>query len=220
MQNENKHGPDPLTPYPLANFNRLCFLKNIIKNPAIEVGNYTYYDDFETVENFERNVKYLFDFVGDKLIIGKFCMIASGVQFIMNGANHLSKSLSAYPFAVFGNGWEHAMDGKSYPSKGNTVIGNDVWIGYNSIIMPGVQIGDGAIVGSCSVVTKNVDAYSIVGGNPAREIKKRFSEADIKTLLEIKWWNWPADKISRHVHLLTGTNVSVIKDAAEFEHQS
>jgi len=213
MSTGNNHGPNPLTTFPMAGIDRLCFLKNVIRNPNIEVGDYTYYDDFETVENFEKNVKYLFDFVGDKLIIGKFCMIASGVKFIMNGGNHLVDSISSYPFAVFGNGWENAMEGKSYPSKGNIVIGNDVWIGHKAVIMPGVQVGDGAIIGSYSVVTKNVSPYSIVGGNPAREIRKRFEDNEIKKLLEIQWWNWPEDKLTRNVHLLTGTDISNLENA-------
>lgn len=168
-------GPDKDTKFPLPHYDRLCFLKNVIKNPNIIVGDYTYYDDFENVENFEKNVKYLFDFVGDQLIIGKFCMIASGVTFIMNGgANHLTDSLSTYPFAIFGKGWEQAMDGKEYPKKGNITIGNDVWIGYNATIMAGgVTIGDGAIIATNATVTKDVPPYSIVGGNPAKEIKKK-----------------------------------------------
>lgn len=200
-------GPDKNTKFPLPHYDRLCFLKNIIKNPQIIVGDYTYYDDFENVENFEKNVKYLFDFVGDKLIIGKFCMIASDVTFIMNGANHLSKSMSSYPFAIFGNGWEHAMEGKSYPVKKDTVIGNDVWIGHRATIMPGVTIGDGAIIATNAVVVKDVAPYSIVGGNPAKEISKRFSEDIIAKLLEIKWWDWPIEKITEHVSDLTGGDV-------------
>ncbi|TAE65536.1 MAG: antibiotic acetyltransferase, partial [Bacteroidetes bacterium] len=139
------HGPNPSTVYPLANYNRLCFLKNIIQNPNIIVGDFTYYDDFEHVHNFEKNVKYHFDFINDKLIIGKYCMIASDVTFIMNGANHLTDAVSTYPFAIFGEGWQNAMDGKNYPNKGDIVIGNDVWIGYKATIMAGVNIGDGAI---------------------------------------------------------------------------
>lgn len=122
-------GPDKNIKFPLESYDKFCFLKNIITNPNIIVGDYTYCDDFENVEYFEKNIKYHFDFTGDKLIIGKFCMIASGVKFIMNGANHLTDSLSAYPFAVFGNGSENAMEGKKYPNKGNIIIGNDVWIG-------------------------------------------------------------------------------------------
>ncbi len=198
--------PDSNQIFPLANYDRLCFLKNVVKNPNIIVGDYTYYDDFETVENFEKNVKYHFDFVGDKLIIGKFCMIASGVRFIMNGANHLTDSISAYPFAIFGNDWKDAMNGKSYPSKGDTIIGNDVWIGHNATIMPGITIGDGAIIATNSTVTKNVEPYSIVGGNPATLIRKRFSAEQITQLLSIKWWNWDIEKITQNVQHLTNNN--------------
>jgi virginiamycin A acetyltransferase len=123
--------PDKNQKFPLGGYDRLCFLKNIITNPNIEVGDYTYYDDFEDVANFEKNVKYLFDFTGDKLVIGKFCMIASDVTFIMNGANHASAGISTYPFAIFGGDWSDAMKGKTYPTKGNTTIGNDVWIGWS-----------------------------------------------------------------------------------------
>ncbi len=197
------HGPDKNTAFPLPHYNRLCFLKNTIKNPNIQVGDYTYYDDFEDVANFEKNVKYHFDFVGDKLIIGKFCMIASDVKFIMNGGNHLTEALSAYPFEIFGNGWEGAMDGKTYPHKGDICIGNDVWIGYNATIMAGVTVGDGAIIAANATVTKDVSPYSIVGGNPAQEIKKRFSEDIISQLLSLQWWNWEIDKITRNIPYLT-----------------
>lgn len=200
-------GPNKDATFPLANYERLCFLKNVVKNPNIIIGDYTYYDDFENVENFEKNVKYHFDFVGDKLIIGKFCMIASDVTFIMNGANHLTDSLTTYPFAIFGNGWEKAMDGKSYPQKGDILIGNDVWIGYNATIMAGVTIGDGAIIATNSTVIKDVEPYSIVGGNPAKEIKKRFSDEIIAKLLSIKWWNWDVEKITKNSHHLTGNDL-------------
>lgn len=199
--------PDKNKIFPLDHYERLCFLKNVVKNPNIIVGDYTYYDDFETVENFEKNVKYLFDFTGDKLIIGKFCMIASHVTFIMNGANHLSDAITSYPFAIFGKDWEHAMEGKQYPLKGDTVVGNDVWIGYGATIMPGVHIGDGAIIATKSVITKNVEPYAIVGGNPAKEIRKRFPDEKIKQLLELSWWDWPIEKITRHVQNLTGGQI-------------
>lgn len=199
-------GPDKDKIFPLENYDRLCFLKNIIKNPNIIVGDYTYYDDFENVENFEKNVKYLFDFVGDQLIIGKFCMIASDVTFIMNGANHLTEAISAYPFAVFGNGWEKAMEGKKYPQKGNIVIGNDVWIGYNATILAGVTVGDGAIIAANATVVKDVAPYTIVGGNPAGEIRRRFSQDKIDRLLELKWWDWDIERITRNVSFLTGSD--------------
>lgn len=202
--------PDKNLKHPLKHYNRLCFLKNIIDNPNIIIGDYTYYDDFEDVNNFKRNVKYHFDFVGDKLIIGKFCMIASDVCFIMNGANHLSLSISSYPFAIFGDDWAGAMDGKSYPSKGNTVIGNDVWIGYKATIMPGISIGDGCIIAAHAVVTRDVPPYTIVGGNPAEVIKKRFSPAEIERLLSLQWWDWDIDTISANVHLLTGEDIDAL----------
>lgn len=201
------NGPDKDIKFPLQHYDRLCFLKNTITNPNIEVGDYTYYDDFENVHNFEKNVKYHFDFIGDKLIIGKFCMIASDVTFIMNGANHLSKSITSYPFAIFGHGWEHAMEEKSYPNKGNTSVGNDVWIGYGATIMPGVTIGDGSIIATKAVVVKDVAPYSIVGGNPADVISKRFSDAQITKLLELKWWDWSIEKITQNVNILTYTGL-------------
>jgi virginiamycin A acetyltransferase len=193
--------------FPLENYEKLCFLKNSITNPNIIIGDYTYYDDFENVNNFVKNVKYHFDFIGDKLIIGKFCMIASDVKFIMNGANHLTKCISSFPFALFGEDWKDAMNGKTYPNKGNTEIGNDVWIGYNATIMPRIKIGDGAIIASNSTVVKDVDPYSIVGENPAKEIKKRFSQDQIEKLLEIKWWNWPIEKITINLQNLTSGSV-------------
>jgi virginiamycin A acetyltransferase len=200
--------PNPNTLFPLNGYERLCFLKNLIKNPNIIVGDYTYYDDFETVENFEKNVKYHFDFVGDKLHIGKFCMIASGAEFIMNGANHLVNAVSSYPFAIFGDDWAHAMEGKTYPNKGDIVIGNDVWIGYQATILSGVTVGHGAIVGSKSVVASDVPPYSIVAGNPARIIRKRFDEETIEKLLALAWWDWDLEKITTHVAHLTGNDVS------------
>ncbi|NEQ78425.1 MAG: CatB-related O-acetyltransferase [Okeania sp. SIO2C9] len=205
------NGPDPNLKYPIPNQTRLVYLKNIIKNPNIIVGDYTYYDDFENPENFERNVLYNFDFIEDQLIIGKFCSIASNVKFIMNGGNHRTDWLTNYPFPVFGEGWEKAMP-DSWPDKGNTVISNDVWIGYGAIIMPGIQVGDGAIIATNSVVTKNVQPYSIVGGNPAKEIRKRFEEAIIKELLEIKWWDWEIEKITRNLQAICGSDINELRE--------
>ncbi|MDO5653700.1 MAG: CatB-related O-acetyltransferase, partial [Brachymonas sp.] len=170
------HGPSPAAPHPMAGFPQVCFIKNCVKNPNIIVGDYSYYDDPVDSEGFERNVLYHYPFIGDKLIIGKFCAIATGVKFIMNGANHKMSGISTYPFQIFGQGWEKAMpQAGELPYKGDTVIGNDVWIGYESLIMPGVKIGDGAIVASRSVVTSDIAPYTIAGGNPAREIKRRFA---------------------------------------------
>jgi virginiamycin A acetyltransferase len=208
------HGPDKDQAFPLGHYDRLCFLKKVIRNPNIIVGDYTYYDDFENVANFEKNVKYLFDFIGDKLIIGKFCMIASDVKFIMNGGNHLTDAISAYPFAIFGHGWENAMEGKSYPHKGDIVVGNDVWLGYNATIMAGVTIGDGAIVGTNATVVGDVAPYSIVGGNPARELRKRFPDDRIRQLLDLKWWDWEPAKITEHVAWLTSSDFSALGNLA------
>lgn len=208
------NGPDPKTLFPLENYNRLVFLKNIIKNPNILVGDYTYYDDFEDPMSFEKNVLYHYDFIGDKLIIGRFCAIASGVQFIMNGSNHETKPFSTYPFAIFKNGWEKILEetdlNEKFPSKGDTVIGNDVWIGYRSLIMPGIKVGNGAIIASASVVTKDVPDYAVVGGNPARVIKKRFDDRTIQKLLEIAWWDWEADKITRNLKLINSTDLDAL----------
>jgi len=203
--------PNKTLKFPLKNYDRLCFLKNVVKNPHIIVGDYTYYDDFENVENFEKNVKYHFDFTGDQLIIGRFCMIASHVTFIMNGANHLTNAITAYPFAIFGEDWKNAMEGKKYPNKGDINIGNDVWIGYNTTIMAGVKIGDGAIIATNATVTKDVEPYAIVGGNPAQLIKKRFSADQIKKLLTIQWWNWDIEKITRNLHLLTDHRIEELE---------
>ncbi len=207
-------GPSPDLKHPLPAHTRLVFLKNIITNPNIIVGDYTYYDDFENPEKFEQNVLYHFDFVGDKLIIGKFCAIASDVRFIMNGGNHAIDGFSAYPFGIFGCGWESATP-ESWPHKGDMVVGNDVWIGYAATLMPGVQIGDGAIVASQSVVTRSVEPYTIVGGNPAREIRKRFDLAIIQELLQIQWWNWPVEKISQNLAAITGTDMAALRRASE-----
>lgn len=213
-----KQAPNCNEPFPLKNYNKLCFLKNIVDNPCIEIGDYTYYDDHEDVYNFEKNVKYNFEFINDKLIIGKFCSIASGAQFLLNGGNHLTEAISSFPFTIFGNGWEKAMENKTYPVRGNIVIGNDVWIGHEAVILPGVTIGDGCIIGAQSVVTKNVEPYTIVGGNPAKPIKKRFNEEEIETLLKIEWWNWSIEAITANVQLLTSMNISALKEVHEQLH--
>lgn len=203
------NGPDPAAVHPMAPYQNLVFLKNVITRPNIQVGDYTYYDDFANPHNFEQNVLYHFDFVGDKLVIGKFCAIASGAKFIMNGANHETAPISTFPFFIFRNGWEELYDGDApnFPYKGDTVIGNDVWIGHDATIMPGVNIGNGAVIASKAVVTRDVPAYTIVGGNPAKPIRKRFSDADIERLEHIAWWDWDAEKITRHLKLITSTDI-------------
>lgn len=205
-------GPDPRNPYPMAGFPQVCFLKNVLNNPQIEVGDYSYYDDPDGAENFERNVLYLFPFIGDRLLIGKFCALARGVKFIMNGANHKLSGFSTYPFQIFGNGWETVMPAlDELPNKGDTRIGHDVWIGYDSLIMPGVQIGHGAIVSSRSVVTRDVPPYTVVGGNPAQPLKQRFSDEVVARLLQIAWWDWPVEKISRNLAAITAADLETLE---------
>lgn len=208
------HGPNPANPHPMAGFPQVCYIKNTVRNPNILIGDYTYYDDPEDSENFERNVLYHFPFIGDKLVIGKFCAIARGVKFIMNGANHKMSGISTYPFQIFGNGWEKAAPAPDeFPFKGDTVIGNDVWIGYEALIMPGVKIGDGAIVSSRAVVTKDVPPYAVVGGNPAELLKLRFPQETIDRLLCIAWWDWPVEKISRNLKRIMAADVEALESA-------
>lgn len=196
--------PDPNEIFP-NEYKTSCFIKNVITAPNIIVGDYTYYDDALAPTEFEKNnVLFNYPEFGDKLIIGKFCSIASGTKFIMGSANHRLGSVTTYPFNVFGGSWqENTPDHMSQlPFKGDIVIGNDVWIGRESIIMPGVKIGDGAIIAAYSVVTKDVEPYSVVGGNPARFIKKRFNDELIELLLEFKWWDLPPEKLVTVLPLL------------------
>lgn len=204
----NKVYPDPNTLYPIAGVTRTVYLKNIIKNPQIIVGDYTYYDDPEDIYNFEKNVLYLFDFMQDKLIIGKFCQIATGVRFIMNGSNHAMDGVSTYPFKVFGDAWQNAT--MNVVSKGDTVIGNDVWIGNSVTIMQGIKIGHGAILGTNSLITKDVEPYAIVGGNPACVIRKKFSDETIASLLDIAWWDWPVEKITENLMAITTGDIGTL----------
>lgn len=208
------HGPSPENKHPMEGFPQVCFIKNTIKNSNIIIGDYTYYDDPEDSEGFERNVLYHFPFIGDKLIIGKYCAIARGAKFIMNGANHKISGFSTYPFQIFVNGWEKVMpELRDLPYKGDTVIGNDVWIGYDALIMPGVNIGNGAIISSRAVVTSNVPAYTVVGGNPSKPIKQRFCSKTVELLERIAWWDWPAEKITRHLELIVSANIEALERA-------
>jgi virginiamycin A acetyltransferase len=208
------NGPDPTTKHPMAGFPRVCFIKNTVSNPNIIIGDYTYYDDPDDSENFERNVLYHYPFTGDKLVIGKFCALAHGVKFIMNGANHKLSGFSTYPFQIFGNGWERAMPRpEELPYKGDTVVGNDAWIGYESLIMPGVQVGDGAVVAARSVVVTDVPPYSVVGGNPAKVIRQRFSAEVVTALLEIAWWDWSIEKITRNLPQLISADLAALRRA-------
>jgi virginiamycin A acetyltransferase len=195
----------------MRGFPQVCFIQNTVSNPDIIIGDYTYYDDPEDSEDFERNVLYHFPFIGDRLIIGKFCALARGIKFIMNGANHKLDGFSTYPFQIFSNGWEKvAPQTEELPYKGDTVIGNDVWIGYEAVIMPGVQVGDGAIIAAKSVVVSNVLPYTIVGGNPAKRIRQRFDDDVIQALLEVAWWNWDSEKITRNLEKIVAADVEAL----------
>ena len=208
--------PDPLTRHPIAGWKGTAFLKAVVDDPQIEVGDFSYYDDSRGPEHFvARCVRYLFPFVGDRLIIGRFVAIAQGTQFVMNGANHAMDGFSTYPFASFGFGAGAAIDQQAGTYKGDIVVGNDVWIGREAVILPGVTIGDGAIVGARAVVSRDVPAYSVVAGNPARIVKRRFDEATIKALLMIRWWDWPAETITRHVDLIRGADIAALRAVQE-----
>jgi virginiamycin A acetyltransferase len=212
------NGPNPGALHPLEGFPRVCFIRNTVHNPNIIVGEYTYYDDPDDSENFERNVLYHYPFIGDRLVIGKFCALAHGVKFIMNGANHRMAGISTYPFQIFGNGWESVMPGPGdLPYKGDTVVGNDVWIGYESLIMPGVRIGDGAIIASRSVVVSDIPAYAIAGGNPARVIRRRFTDEAIAELEAIAWWDWPVERITRNLRHIVDADIDALRRAAASE---
>lgn len=205
-------GPSPADRHPIAGIQRTGFLRNFITRPNIEIGDYTYYDDPRGPEFFEANVLYHFEFTGDKLIVGKFCCIAAETCFLMNGGNHPTDWLTLYPFPIFGHGWETAMPA-SWPTKGDTVVGNDVWLGYRALVMPGVQIGNGAIVATAAVVTKDVPAYAIVGGNPAKILRHRFDEAIIERLQALAWWDWAPEKITRNVRALCAGDVAALEHA-------
>lgn len=201
--------------YPRSGDKQTIYLKDVITNPNIEVGDFTMYNDFvNDPTQFEKNnVLYHYPINHDKLIIGKFCSIGCGARFLFNSANHTMKSLSTYPFPLFFEEW--SLDKKdvidSWDNKGDIVIGNDVWIGYEAVIMAGVTIGDGAIIGTRAVVTKDVPPYAIVGGVPAKMIKKRFTEETIVSLQKIKWWNWPKDKIARNISAIQTGNIEALE---------
>ena len=206
-------GPNPNDIIPNRNIPSLCFIKNVVKNPNIIVGDYTYYDDIDGAESFEKHVTHFYPFIGDKLIIGKFCAIAKGVEFVMNGANHRMDCATTYPFYILGGGWGSAIAPHTdeLPLKGDTIIGNDVWIGQNVTIMPGVHIGDGAIIGTNAVVASNIPAYSIAVGNPARVVKQRFDNEMINLLEQLKWWDKDIEEINELIPLLSNPNIEEVK---------
>ena len=206
--------PDPNAIFP-NEYGTTCFIRNVIKAPNISVGEYTYYDSEDHPELFEQtNVLFNYPFFGDKLIIGKFCQIAHGTTFIMGAANHRLGSATTYPFNVMGGVWREISTPhiEELPHKGDTVIGNDVWLGRNCTILPGVKIGNGAIVAACSVVTKDVAPYTVVGGNPACFLKRRFDDGTAALLEELRWWDLPPEELTEIIPVLCDTDM---KRAAE-----
>lgn len=199
--------PNPNTIHPIAGYDKEIYVKPTIKNPNIIVGDFTYIADSE----FESHVTHHYDFIGDKLIIGKFCQIAAGVEFVMNGANHQMNAVSTFPFYTL-EGWDMKPPAASeMPFKGDTVIGNDVWSGQNATILPGVHIGDGAIIGANSVVASDVEPYSIVVGNPVKLIRYRFDGELTSLLLKFKWWDKPVEEINALIPILTNSDLEFVK---------
>ena len=195
----------------------VAFLRPFAEGRAnVAVGDYTYFDsDGDASRFFEDNVLYHYEFIGDRLVIGRFCMIARGVRFVMNGGTHAMGGFSTYPFNIFGGGWEDGFDPRTWTAehRGDTVVDNDVWFGRDATVMPGVTIGSGAIVAACSVVTKPVPAYGIVAGNPARLVRMRFDEETVAALLDIAWWDWDAAKITRNLDAIRGGDLAALKAA-------
>ena len=203
------------TIYPNPALKGVCYINNVIKNPLIQVGDYTYYSsDEEDCLQFERHVTYHYDFYDDHLIIGRYCAIATGVEFIMNGSNHVMKGITTYPFGIFGI--ESAIPTlEDLPNKGDTVIGNDVWIGQHVTILPGIKVGNGVIIAASSVVTQDVPAYHIVGGNPARIIGKRFDPSIIERLESLQWWQYSFERIEPILPLLFAEDLHSAIDKLE-----
>lgn len=209
--------PDKII-YPRTGDKQTVYLKNVITNPNITVGNYTMYNDFVNDSRlFEKNnVLYQYPINNDKLKIGKFCSIACGARFLFNSANHALDSLSTYPFPIFSEEWDLDINNvvDAWDNKGDIVIGNDVWIGYEAVVMAGVTIGDGAIIGARALVTKDVPPYTIVGGVPAKTIRKRFSKSTIETLLNLKWWDWPRTQILENIAAIKSGNIEQLRVAS------
>jgi virginiamycin A acetyltransferase len=203
--------------HPVAGQDRVVYLRTLVTDPRIEVGEYTYYDDPDDALGFERNA-FLYAHGPERLIIGRYCAIASGVRFIMPGANHADLGPSTFPFGIFGEPWaERTMDlVMGAPSRGDTVVGNDVWLGYRALVLPGVTIGHGAIVAAASVVATDIPPYAIVGGNPARVIRRRYDDEDVERLLRAAWWDWPVELVTEHARtIMSGTPAELERIAAE-----
>lgn len=205
--------------YPRSGDRQTVYLNAVVHNPNISVGEYTMYNDFEKdpTEFEKNNVLYHYPINHDRLIIGKFCSIACGAKFIFTSANHTLQSLSTYPFPLFFEEWELPVSevAAAWDHKGDIVIGSDVWIGYQAVIMPGVHIGDGAIIGTRAVVTKDVEPYCIVGGVPAKTIRKRYDQDTILKLEELRWWDWPPQKIKRFLNLIRSGDIKALQSACQ-----
>ncbi len=214
MAHDATTGPDPALLHPLAAHPRVTFLGNLDLPPNVAVGAYSYYDDPAGPQAFLDNILYHFAFLGDRLVIGRFCAIATGVRFLMNGGNHRLDAPSTYPFLVFGGAWAAYDPAGKFPNRGDTVIGNDVWLGYDATVLPGVTIGDGAVVAAGSVVSADVPPYAIVAGNPARVVRMRFSGTEIARLRAIAWWDWDAARITRHLGAISDGDVDRLEEAA------
>ena len=201
--------------YPRKGDKETIYLKNVITNENITVGDYTMYNDFvnDPVQFEKNNILYHYPINNDKLIIGKFCSIGCGAKFLFNSANHTMRSLSSYPFPLFFDEWRLDIKDvtQSWDNKGDIIVGNDVWIGYEAVIMAGVTIGDGAVIATRSVVTKDVEPYTIVGGVPAKPIKKRFDDETVNLLLKIKWWDWDKEKIRENIEAIKSGNAENLK---------
>ena len=198
----------------MPGFPQVAFIRNFCRNPNVIIGEYTYYDDPDGPERFFENILYHFDFIGDKLVIGKYCAIARKTTFIMNGGSHAQGSFSTYPFYIFGSGWEAGKpEARFFPEARDTHIGNDVWIGYKATILPGVDIGHGCIVGAQSVVTKDFPPYSVLAGNPARLIRSRFEPEVVAELLRVAWWDWPPEKVARNLKAIVGADLAALVNA-------
>lgn len=201
--------------YPRTGDTQTVYLKNVITESGIEIGDYTMYNDFvNDPRDFEKNnVLYHYPINGDKLKVGKFCSIACGAKFLFTSANHKMHSISTYPFPIFFEEWGLDVTNitSAWDNKGDIVIGNDVWIGYEAIVLSGVTIGDGAIIGTRAVVTKDVPPYTIVGGIPAKPIRKRFSDEVISKLLELQWWNWPENRIKENIDVIQSDQINALK---------
>jgi virginiamycin A acetyltransferase len=212
-----RDAPDPMVLHPVANAPRVVFLKPLVENPNIDVGDYTYYDHPDDPLAFERDAV-LYAFGPERLVIGRYCAIAAGVRFLMPGANHADLGPSTFPFGIFGEPWaERTMDlVLGAPSRGDTVVGHDVWLGYSALVLPGVTIGHGAVVAAGSVVARDVPPYAIVAGNPARVVRRRYDDEDVERLLRAAWWDWPVALVTEHARtIMAGTPAELERIAAD-----